>query len=300
MKLNNEMCEMAFNNKGICTIYDENYVILKKSMPVTDDKLEWYIETIKKLKDNGVNISTIVDYKLLPETTKTFENVGSYTQGIFLEERAAGKSHSRESIYLGTKKDYDFNEIIKEYLQLVIEYVEELEKRAAASQEVFDKLVIDCKKINEVGLTIDPKPLNFFYDVNDGFTIIDVVPSNSHDVEGTYKYFPQYMFSIVFGYGKPDLSIEYNYFSVMPQELSERLNNAGKILEAKIVAALRKYGFSEDNIKEAVSKNMFRYQNKLPNVELEDMEDYIAQNFIRIKEENEKKKSEPDDFTFSW
>ncbi len=299
MKLNNEMCEMSLNNERICTIYNDDYVILRKSMPVIDERLGWYIDTLKFLKQSGVNISPIVDYRLLPETKRTYDT-GSYTQGIFLEERAKGKSLDSDSVYLRTNKDYDFNKVICKYLGLITDYVEELELRASASQEMYDKLVIDCQSIQNSGLEIDPKPLNFFFDKNQGFIIIDVVQNDYSSMENYLNYFPQYMFGIVFGFGKPSMSIDFKDFSILSQDMIERLNKAGKILEAKIVLALRKYGFSEEKIQEAVLNNRFRYLNKLNAVEVEDMEDYIAQNFMKIKEENEKNKNDSDNITFSW
>lgn len=295
MRLNNEMCDMALNNESLCTIYDNNYVLLRKSMPVTDDKLEWYINSLKNVKNSGVNIATIVDYKLLPETKKVYGEI-SYTQGIFLEERAKGKSFNSDSIYLRSSRNYDFNEVICRYLKMVTDYIEELELRAEASQEMYMKFVRDCKMVEEAGLSIDPKPLNFFFDKNVGYTIIDVVPNNDNSLESYNKYFPQYMFSVVFGYGKPNMSIDFSDFSVLPQEMIDRLNNAGKILEAKIVAALRKFGFGEEEIVKAVSDNRFRYETKSPSVEIDDMEDFIAREAAKLKEESKSKGTDKRDF----
>lgn len=303
MKLNNEMYELSRSSVKICTIYDDNYVLLNKTMPVTDDKLSWYIETIKRLKENGVNIATIVDYRLIPGTTNNYRNGKiQYTRGVFLEDRAKGVSHNSESVYLNLKQDYDFNDVIQNYLKLMISYVEELELRAKASQEVYDKLLSDCQLIVKAGLDVDPKPFNFFFDSNIGYTIIDVTDAPEKNNELSQKYFPSYMFSMVFGYGKPSLSIDFTNVGRIPEELKQRLLNAGAILEAKIVATLRKNYFPENVIVQEVEKNRFRYRDDLPSIALEDMEDYVAQEFMKKKEEKlaKDKTSQPDDIIFSW
>ena len=286
MKLNSEMYELSFSSDKICTIYDDNYVLLNKTMPVTDDKLSWYIETIKRLKEKGVNIATIVDYRLIPGTTNKYRNGKiQYTRGIFLEDRAKGVSYNSESVYLNLGQDYDFNDVIQSYLKLMISYVEELELRANASQEVYDKLLLDCQSISQNGLSIDPKPLNFFFDSNNGYTIIDVIPVSEGSNDLNRKFFPSYMFSMIFGYGKPSLYVDFTNVGRMPEELKQRLLNAGEILEAKIVASLRKYGFSENVIAQEVEKNRFKYRDDLPSISLEDMEDYVAQEFMKKKDE---------------
>lgn len=301
MKLNDEMVNLALSNEGICTNYNDDFVLLKKAMPVTDEQLDWYLSSLKDLKDSGVNIATVVDYRLLPSTTKTFENVGSYTQGVFLEERAKGKSLNSDSIYLKPSKDYDFNEVVCGYLKKVDSYLEELELRAQAPQEMYDKLIMDCHSIQNVGLTIDPKPLNFFFNEQLGYTIIDVIPNHSSK-EDDKKYFPQYLLAVVFGYGRPRISIGYDDFSILSPDLMERLKKAGEVLEAKLVVALRKYGYSEENIVIAVGKNKFRYESKLAPVELEDMEEYFANHHLELqRQEQERKKNSSDDggFIFS-
>lgn len=282
MVLNKEMCDLVLNSKKMCTIYDESYVILKKRMPVTDDKLEWYVSSLNNLKNSGVSIAPIVDYTLLPETKKSY-NVGSYTEGIFLEERAKGNSLNSNSIYLRVNNDYDFNGVISDYLRMVLEYIEELELRAEASLDVYTKFIKDCNSVAETGLMIDPKPLNFFFDKDLGYTIIDVIEGNDSSLEHYVKYFPQSMFIMVFGYGKPKMYIDFKDVSVLPQDMLERLNKAGRKLEAKIVAALRKFNFSEEAIKEAALKNRFRYESESPVVEIDEMENYIAQEFMKLK-----------------
>lgn len=292
MKLNDEMYELSRRSDGICTIYDDNYVLLNKTMPVTDDELPWYIETINRLKESGVNIATVVDYRLIPGMTYSYKNGKvQYTRGVFLEERAKGNSLTSDSVYLRTSKDYDFNEVVSKYLKLTINYIEELESRANAPQEMYDKLVMDCLDIQKSGLTIDPKPLNFFFDKDCGYTIIDVIPNSPNFMDSFYLNFSQYVLGIVFGYGRPVISIDCEECSVLSQELQERINKAGRTLEAKIVSSLRKYGFDEIIIIEAILENKFRYKNKFDTVEIEDMEGYIAQIFMALKGEYVPKKT---------
>lgn len=303
MKLTDEMYNLAIQKNEMFLAYNDDYVLLNKRMPCTDDELEWYVNSLVDLKNRGVNIASIVDYRLIPGTTSSYSNgTVNYTKGVFLEERAKGKSLDSHSVYLLPKKDYDFNSVVTQYLKMVIEYIEEIELRAQASQEVYDKLVSDCNSVGDLGLMIDPKPLNFFFDKDAGYTIIDVIMGNPKSEEAYFNFLPQYIFGIVFGYGKPSMSIDCDDCSILPKEYSDRLASASEILEAKIVSALRKYGFDDVKIAEAVEKNKFRVSNKYACVEIEDMEDYIASMFNRLKEEREsqKKNDDSDSFSLAW
>ncbi len=177
MQLNDELFEIGKNSKGICTIVNDDYVLVSKTMPVTDDKLDWYIETLKQCKQDGINIATVVDYRMIPENCHKFKDGVSYTKGVFLEERAKGVSLDSNSLYLDSKKNYNFSDVVVDYLRRIDYYISELERRSQASQEVYDKLVSDILGLLDHGLMIDPKPLNFFYREDAGFNIIDVIPS---------------------------------------------------------------------------------------------------------------------------
>ena len=100
--LNEDMIKLATSNGKKCTIYNDDYVLLYKTMPVTDDKLEEYVNKINELSKSGVNIANIIDYKLVGPSSKF--NVGSYTKGVFLERRAHGNC-------IGDIKNINFNNI---------------------------------------------------------------------------------------------------------------------------------------------------------------------------------------------
>lgn len=206
MKLTDELYEIGKNSKDMCIYIDDDYVLLKKKMPIEDNKLDKYIALINKAHEHGVNIASILDYRLIDGTTTH----GDYTTGVFLEERAKGLSSRKMSVmYLKTKENYDFNDITKEYLNEIETYLNELEEKNKGSQEVYNKLVKDCLELNNYGLTVDPKPLNFFYDNDKGYTIIDTITSDKKEKDNIY--FPRYIFSIVFGYHKTSLFIDaYN------------------------------------------------------------------------------------------
>ena len=63
-KLTQEMYEISKNSRKTCLLFNREYVLLNKFMPVTDDKLEDYLKKIYNLKQKGVNTCQILDYKL--------------------------------------------------------------------------------------------------------------------------------------------------------------------------------------------------------------------------------------------
>ena len=243
MKLNDELFEIGKNSIGTCKIIDNDYVLVTKKMPVSDELLEDYVNSIREAKEDGINICKIEDYKLLPETTSHFNNGTSFSKGVFIEERAKGNSLNFEPFYISEE---DKIEIVKNYMNSIDFYISEIEKRSEASEYVYDKLVSDVLSLSKYGLEIDPKPLNFFFNEKTGYTIIDVIPITKL---GKNEFIPQYIKSIVFGYGIPHLYLENNDISMMPKPLYDRYNNAKKILCAKIEMAMLKHDFKEIDFK---------------------------------------------------
>ena len=89
MKLNDELFEIGKNSIGTCKIIDNNYVLVTKKMPVSDELLEDYVNSIREAKEDGINICKIEDYKLLPETTSHFNNGTSFSKGVFIPRTLA-------------------------------------------------------------------------------------------------------------------------------------------------------------------------------------------------------------------
>lgn len=286
MLLTDELYNIGKNSKDICTIIDDKYVLVTKSMPVTDDMLNKYIGSIRKARKNGINIASILDYRFIPGTTNYYLNgVVKYTKGVFLEERAPGVCIEPSAIYLETKEDYDSN-IILQYLNNLEMCLVEVEKRAIAPQEFYDKLVKDCLDIEKYDLTIDPKPLNFFFDSNVGYTIIDVINGKNGRTNEITPYFSQYIFSIVYGYGRPFICLDFNCFYDMPMDYMKRFEEAYKILDAKIIKALRKHKINEEHIKIALERNLNRYSTLCGVTNLDELESLFID---RYKINNKKK-----------
>lgn len=287
MRLTDELFEKGKNSKDICIYLNDDYVLINKTMPIEDSKLEEYVDSIKKLKESGVNISSILDYRLIDGTTSSYNDGISYTKGVFLEERAKGDCIAEtKPIYLEKNNEYDLDRVIDEYLKQNEEYLSKLEVRANANQEIYDKLVQDCLSLDEYNLTVDPKPLNFFFDKEKGYTIIDVIPS--YQKERDNEYFSKYIFNVVFGYSKPFIYIDYPGINSLPSEMHQRYDKCIENLNIKIVRALKNNNINEEFIKRALldnSKKMVFSEDKSK----EELYNYIKQ---RFEEKNNESKEE--------
>lgn len=291
MKLTDDMINLAKKDGKKCTIYNDDYVLLYKSMPVTDDKLDVYINKLNELYNNGINISNILDYKLVGPSSKF--NIGEYTKGVFLERRAKGSC-------IGDIKNINFNNIenieesINSYLNNINKYLDELEKRSNAHNFVFDKLIDDYLKICKIGLSPDPKPLNFFYDENEGYTIIDVIYTEQD--YNILKDLSRIMYIIIFGYNFPRLSYRYNNLNIIPIECLDRFNNIVNRLDDKMINSLLNIGISKNNIMEAIISNREKYSNLIG------VDNYKEMMVKEINKINEKDKLEASEnllnFTF--
>lgn len=271
MKLTDELFEKGKHQDCICTIIDDDYVLLKKTMPCTDDYLNTYISNINKAKESGINIAGIVDYKFIDGTTETYGESGntrSYTTGVFIEDRAKG------SLCPEFKKEIQSSDDLKEYINTCNQYLIELEKRANADQKIFDKLVLDYYNIYKFDLCVDPKPLNFYFDEKKGFTIIDVI-----DVPfRTNEFFASHICGAVFGYGVPHSYQLGEYTSVLSQSQFNKYNELYEVIISKIEQAILNLNLVDEYTYKDLeqSKQLFSIKNKYTNVIPDDqLEDYI-------------------------
>lgn len=289
MVLTDELYKIGENSKGICTILNDDYVLVSKSMPITDDKLDIYVENINNAKMDGINIATILDYRLIPDTTCCYgDNNYCYSKGVFLEERAQGVSNDKKIFWLSLNSEYDFREVVHNYFRRLDEYITELENRASVPISYYEKFFEDCLNLNKYDLQIDPKPLNFFFDKNVGYTIIDVVQAQGK-VDTVPDGFAECFFDIVFGFGRTDLYVDLENMSYLTEEYLERLSNVSKRLEAMLVKVLRKHGVKEEKIKVAVYRNSFKYQYNLSTVTEEELERKLKEKYYKLKENKKEK-----------
>lgn len=281
MKLDKELFERGCNQKEICSVIDDDYVLIRKKMPVEDSNLDNYINAINMAKNSGINICRIVDYKLIDGKTSTYSNA-SYTTGIFIEERAKGSCLDSNNLYDAKVEDID------RYLENSLKYIDELENRSMAPSSIYDKLVNDYISLNKYNLEADPKPLNFFFDREKGYSIIDVIPSGPKTNE---EFYPRYIFGIVFGYGKPFMLVKNIIIKSLPLKLAERYKEIFENIEAKIVSALRKNGISQEIIQEELV-----YISKLYDKNVEVMEKEEIEELVKEKLEEEKNEVKPFNF----
>lgn len=277
MKVTQDIFDKYKNKKnGLCEVLNDDYVLLKKKMPVEDEHLEEYISNIKKAKKNGINISTIVDYKLIPGTTTSFMKGVSYTAGVFIEERAKGNNFvfSNNFIMLNDK-DINFEDEAVSYFKTVSQYINELEARSLASQSVYDKLVRDYVRLKDFGLECDPKPSNFFYDIDNGFTIIDVISDSKRDVKSDLV---EYLANVIMGYGKPMLMIDTKVIRELPEELNLVFKDILGVISSKLSVALVNNGY-EDLVEKVVPELNKKAHLSNNFVQVEDMSTHISEVF---------------------
>lgn len=260
--LTEELFELGKNSNEIFTPLNEQYCLVTKTLPVVDSEIDSYIADINDAHATGINIARILDYRLIPGTTRSFyDGEYQFTKGVFLEERAPGNTLEYESINLSFAKEYDFKKLSETYLNKNLCYIEELEKRAEAPQEMYNKLVGDCMSLDTFGLAVDPRPLNFFFDSKVGFTIIDVLKDNRIARNMADKMIDS-MLGIVYGYGCYDIVIDGNSFSYLPTDYIKRLVEAYRRIDIKIIAALRRFGFEDEDISAALLDCTYKYGNK--------------------------------------
>lgn len=291
MKLTDELYKIGcerFTRKS-CVFIDDSHVLLTERLTVSDDKISTYVENLRKAREAGINVSSIIDYKMIPNSAYVDDRTKcNYSVGVFLMDMAKGNTLDLKCLDLDyVSTDFIPNEINK-YLRLSNEYIEEMEKRANAAQSFYDKLVSDCLDLNKFGLEIDPKPSNYFFDMERGFSITSV-RNISGNVDFRFsKSFITYIHYIVYGYGRPVISINKEFYTKLPEEYVKRLLSIYKCIDEKIKNALITNGV--DN---SIIENVFISLNKKYQVAFEvasgaDMERDIEELRNSNKEVNRK------------
>ncbi len=298
MKITDTLFNIGSTSKNIFTKLNDDLCLVVKAMPQEDAKLKEYIDGIKAARDAGVNIAEVLDYELIPNTTHAFTNC-SYTKGVFLERLAKGTSNEHYYEIVNSSKDYDINIKAATYLVALHNYVALIESRANMNQEHYDKFVQDCLKLEEYGITIDPKPTNFFIDPKEGVTIIDPIPKRPSDNLATNEHFSEYVMFAFLGYGRPTLYIDREDYSVVPMNLKQRIIMAYAQIDQKVAVALRKANIEPDYIRAALNKSVYKYEFK--KITDGDVFDYL--NKACAYEKERKKEEAPageDTITLTW
>ena len=275
MQLTDKLFEDYKNGNEKYVDLGKGYVMLCKSMPVEDQRLDWFIEAINKAKEEGIKVTGIYDYRLITSAIDSYSNGGiTYSKGLFIEDKAKGTSITYK--IFSPKEGFT----TEEFLNLEEEYVSELERRAKADDSIFDKLVSDYKMLGTYGLTPDSKPTNFFFS-EEGFTIVDVITKSKANEE---PYLPNYIFGAVFGYGLPfinDPSKKKN--DILTEELKERYENVYVMLTEKVVKALKKNEVKEEYIDKELTKREKARKGGIKVLEGEELNTYITSLVNRYK-----------------
>ena len=198
--LTEEVINKIIKNDIKCTYLNEHYVILYKKMEAKDKDLESYFNNIKLAQESGINIPKIIEYRLLNSSKKERSN------GIFVEERARGTVLNIRGLVLEENSDYDFKKIINEYLERMDFYLNELEKRANASQQIYNKFLNDFTSLYKFGLRPDPNSLNYLFDEDIGFTIIDPYYDEDNIINKNNLF--KYLINDIYGVSRPTIIIK--------------------------------------------------------------------------------------------
>jgi len=274
MILTKELIEKIISSNTKCTYLNSSYVILYKQMEAEDSELTSYIKRIEKAQESGINTPKIVEYQLLEEGSRRT------SKGIFVEERAKGTVLRVRGKVLKETENYDFKEVITEYLEKVNQYVNELEKRAKADLKIYEKFLEDFINIHNFGLKADPNSLNCLFDQEEGFTIIDPYYSDSNNLNKKELF--SYIMNAVYGVGRPIILIKKDNlegFYYLPENLKKHLDSCSKQINTKVALAFKKYGFSEDYILTGLEKNNRRFKTENDTFNFDELVEILKEMF---------------------
>lgn len=126
------------------------------------------ITKTQRLREKGVNYAGPISQLKLDESK-------------FVIEEYLAKGKNMESFTMGFSfEDNDYQKIELDFEKFFQPYLEELKNRASAKLEIYDKLFRDIIEMNKENLTVDCCSTgNIFFDLKDGFSIIDAYPGNN-------------------------------------------------------------------------------------------------------------------------
>lgn len=276
--LTDEVINKIIKSNTKCTYINADYVILYKNMEAPDDKLDEYFERIRLANESGINTPKVIEYRLLSES------IGKVSKGIFVEERAKGNVLNIRGKVLKQDGKYDFETVINEYLENVSKYLDELEKRANASQEMYDKFLNDFIEIHSFGLKPDPNSLNYLFDENNGFSIID--PYMNDLKEFTDRDLFKHIINDIYGASRPTIIIKKDKpegFYYLPEIYKSRLDKYSAIINKKIFHAFKQKGYSDEKLLTELEKNKMRFYTEKDSLEKADLIETLKEQFFNNK-----------------
>ena len=295
MKLNEEMKNKAISSRKIFTPYDDNHILLLKPFTCKNNEIDDYISRINDLKQKGIKTAGILDYE------RIYRIDTDYPTCVILEEKAPGRNINPYSMNVSLEKaDINFEQISAEYIYALKDYINEINLRASAPQEVYDKFVEDFLYITSEGFQIDPKPLNFFFDPKEGFTFIDINANGPTDL----SYLPKYILGGILGYGLPSLRINWERRCYITPSMYNIIETAMKQIIEKVSNSLVKKGYS----KEKIESDSLEWLNQLKHFimigDIGDISVKLSEDFASIKTKEEEKSkvssNNDSDWTIGW
>lgn len=288
MKLTDKLYKIGCERytKKSCIFLDDSHTMLVERAIVSDDKISDYVRRINEAKKYGINISTIIDYRLIPNSSYMDESGNrNHSVGVFLVDRAQGSNMELKYFDLDYISFEDISNEVRKYINCSVAYIEELERRANASQSIFDKLVFDCLELNRFGLEIDPKPSNYYFDDSNGFTITNIRNKSEDRHLRFCKSFVAYIHYIIYGYAKPFINVGSEIYHKLPKEFVDRLVTVYNILDEKIKIAL-----SNNGVDKSIIEVVFREcDKKYCYVDEADFNE-IEKDIIELRKENDLKR----------
>lgn len=289
-KLTQDIIDHIIESNQKCTIIDDK-AILYKSFDVKDEEIDSYISKINSLNEMGINTPAILDYQIV-STSKY-----GYSKAVILEEKALGRNLEAKNFFLNYNEEIDFEKVALDYIKSFDDYLNEVELRANAPQEYYDKFASDYIRIFDNGLVIDPKPLNFYFSKEKGFTFIDINGGGKDDLE----FFPRYILGASLGYGVPSLTIGTNTCNYIDNERLSRLKESYAHIINKVAASLSKFGYPKDSVLNSAINWTNQINKIMPIEDILDLSNVLSEQYASLKREEEKRKVITDeDWTIGW
>ncbi|MGN1337458.1 MAG: hypothetical protein ACI4WW_03185 [Candidatus Coprovivens sp.] len=182
----------------------------------------------------------------------------------------------------------NFSELAIQYINCVDNYIMQLKERSLASQEVYNKLVCDLIEVYKNGCRVDESVGRYSFDSELGFII-----ENPEEKQGSI-YDSQFIRNInacVFSNGIPELYVEFSSRNYVSFEQKNELIIAARLIEYKIMTALKINGFSDELICLEMEKNRDKYDRYLRTINLNDLGLYISEFYNEVIT-NERKREE--------